>query len=172
VNPDWDAGSSPDDNGLARLVRRIEIGGLAAGLDIHVALAAGTEFLLRRRLGKADVSAEVKAVLDVTIGATETTCSLQPVTLAGLLVYAIHHLFPSSVRTTVRVQADPQADETAKSVISDMSAVEQQIIRRYYLLEHPQEKIERSLQVSSSTITRTLNRARAMFFDRAKRSEL
>jgi hypothetical protein len=152
---------------LASLVRRIEIGDLTAVVDIHLALAAGAEFLLSRRLGKVDVSAEVEAVLDAAILAIRTGISSESLILERLVVSIIQHQFPSSARKTGAAGDGSQTEGIARSVIMDMPSVEQRIIRCYALGDAP-NVIESRLHVSSREIMDTLGKARSMFFDRAK----
>lgn len=59
-----EAKSLPPDLGFGEFVRRIKVGDQSVNRDVRSIVTKGIAFLLRRRLGKTDVSSEVISVID------------------------------------------------------------------------------------------------------------
>ena len=162
------ADSLPDEGGLAELVRRIQTGDRAAIQDLHVQLAPGIEFLLRRNLGKSSVSSEVASVLEAAVQEFQRSPAVNP---RRVVAQALHRLFPPVTADFDSQVADAFRERVARSVLAERSPLERNILRRYYLLREPTAKIRSRLRVRSGTIEKTIARARADFSRRTQRSE-
>jgi DNA-directed RNA polymerase specialized sigma24 family protein len=158
----------PDEGGLAELVRRIQTGDQAAIRDLYTQFATGIEFLLRRKLRKSSVGAEVSSVLEAAVQEIQSS---SVVNLRHVVAQAIHSLFPQFTGDIAAGVADPSRERVAHSILAETSPLERDILRRHYLLREPTAKIRRRLRVSSGTIEKTIARARADFSRRTQRSE-
>lgn len=162
------ADSLPDEGGLAELVRRIEIGDLAAIRDLHSTFAPGIEFLLRRKLGKSSVSTEVAAVLAAAVQQVQSSSTLS---LCSTVAHAVDRLFPPLTPDIDTDFADPSREGVALAVLAERPPVERDILRRYYVLRESTATIRSRLRVSSWTIEKTLASARADFRRKMHRTE-
>jgi DNA-directed RNA polymerase specialized sigma24 family protein len=162
------ADSLPDEGGLAELVRRVQIGDQAAIRDLHSQFATGIEFLLRRKLRKSSVSAEVSSVLEAAVQEIQRSSA---VNLRRVVAQTIHRLFPQLTADIAADVANPSRERVAHSLLAERSPLERDILRRYYLLRESAANIRSRLRVSSGTIEKTIARARADFSRRTQRSE-
>jgi len=162
-----EAESSSNDTGFGELVDRIRIGDQDANDNLRLMVTVGVEFLLRHKLAKADVSAEVAAVIQTTIEAVQALRPSQPLNLPALIVSTIHaHCPPSPAVVTIR-RPDSTAMVAAQSVLVEMTPLERRILNEYYAVGAAQETIQRRLHVGPQIIKRTLAKARAAFFRRS-----
>lgn len=162
------ADSLPDEGGLAELVRRIQAGDQTAIQELHSCFATGVEFLLRRRLRRFSVSGEIASVLDAAVREIQTSSA---VNLRRVVAQAIHRLFPLVVAEAASDVASPSRERVAHSMVTKRPALEQDILRRYYVLRESTGAISKRLRVSSGTIQKTIARARADFLRNAQRTE-
>ena len=163
-----EADSLPDEVGMAELVRRIQIGDQAAIRDLHSTFATGIEFLLRRNLRKSSVTLEVATVLEAAILEIQRSSA---VNLRRAVAQAIHRQFPRVTVDTFPNIADASGERAARSVLAERTPLEQEILRRYYILREPPATIRRRLHVSSTTIQKTIASARSDFWRRTQRTE-
>jgi hypothetical protein len=165
---DLGAESSSNEEGSAELLRRIRAGDTFAIQELASRFWAGIEFLLRRKLGKRDASADVATVIEAAISAIQSTGPAEAVDLPRLIVSTIHLQFgPSSGDAAGSAHPDALAERVAKSVIAEMSPVEQNVLRQYYVRGDSLEAIQSRLRISSETIKDTLRKARSRFLLRA-----
>ena len=67
--------------------------------------------------------------------------------------------------------ADETSDSLANSVLAERTPLEQEILRRYYVVGESPDKIRTDLAVSSRTIQQTIARTRSAFRRKMERSE-
>jgi DNA-directed RNA polymerase specialized sigma24 family protein len=166
-----EAESSQNDEGLAELVRRIQIGDQTAIQAFRSMFLPGIEFLLRRKLERSTVTAEAARVLTAAVQEIEATSPAQAINPSQLVTRTIHRLFPSASRSVESHAEDTPMESWANSVLAERTPVEQDILRRYYVLGESPEEIRIHLRVSSRTIERTIASARADFRGKMQRSE-
>lgn len=157
------AESSSNEKGSAEILRRIRAGDTFATQEFSSRFWAGIEFLLRRKLGKSDVSGEVAAVIDAAIRAIQSTAPAEAVDLPRLIVSTIHLQFGSPPCDVGSNRTDAVAERKAKSVIAEMSPEEQNVLQRYYVRGDSLEAIQSRLHLSSQAIKDTLWKARSRF---------
>jgi len=162
------ADSLPDERGLAELVRRIQTGDQAAIRDLHSKFATGIEFLLRRKLRKSLLSAEVNRVLEAVVHEIQGS---SVVNLRRVVARSLNRLFPSGTADSDSGFADPSRERAAHAVLAERQPLEQDILRRYYVLRESTAMIRSRLRVSSETIEKTIANARAAFRQKADRTE-
>jgi len=162
------ADSLPDELGLAELVRRIQVGDQAAIRDLHSTFATGIAFLLRRNLGKSSVTAEVASVLEAVVLDIQKSSA---VNLRRVVAQAIHRQFPPVTADIASNTGEASGEQAAHSVLMESTPLEQDILRRYYILRESPAAIRRRLRVSLATIQKTIASARADFRRRIQRKE-
>ena len=163
------ADSLPDEEGLAELVRRVRTGDQSAIRDLRTTFATGIEFLLRRNLRKSNVRAEVTSVLEAV--ALEIGRS-GAVNLRRVVAQAVHQQLPAAVAADAAPDfAEASGEQAAQSLLAERSPLEQEILRRHYVLRESPATIRRRLRVSSGTIEETIASARADFRRRTQRTE-
>src|SRR6266849_3634711 len=94
---DFGAESSSNDEGSADLLRRVIAGDTFAIQEFRTRFSAGIEFLLRRKLGKAEAG-QVASVIEAAVRAIQSSPSGEAVSLPRLIVSIIHSQFVSSAR--------------------------------------------------------------------------
>jgi DNA-directed RNA polymerase specialized sigma subunit len=162
------AESSSNEEGSAELLRRIRAGDTFATQEFRSRFSAGIEFLLRRKLGRSDASGEVAAVIAAVIREVQSRWSAEAVNLPRLIVRTIHAQFASSAGDVSSARQDALAESVARSVIAEMSPVEQSVLRRYYVRGHSPEAIQKRLRISSQAIKETVSKARSRFLHRTQ----
>ena len=159
----------PDDEGLAELVRRIQIGGQAAVRDLHSRFLAGIEFLLRRRLQKSAVTNEVASVLAAAVREIQKSPPGQSLDLPQVVARIIRQQFPSTEPGIEEGNADSPNARLADSILAERTPQERNILMRRYVLRESSDVIRNRLRVSSRTIECAIASARAEFKTRVKR---
>jgi DNA-directed RNA polymerase specialized sigma24 family protein len=162
------ADSLPDEVGLAELVRRIQIGDQASIRDLYSTFATGVAFLLRRNLGKSSVTSEVASVLEAAVLDIQRSSAMN---LRRVVAQAIHRQFPQVTADIASDIADAPSESAAHAVLMERTPLEQDILRRYYILRESPATIRRRLRVSLATIQKTIASARADFRRRTQRTE-
>jgi DNA-directed RNA polymerase specialized sigma24 family protein len=162
------ADSLPDEEGLAELARRIKIGDQAAIRDFHSMFTTGIEFLPRRKLGKSRVSTEATRVLETAVQEIQKSAAVD---LSRVVAHSMKHLFPALTTDIASNVAEPSREQVAHSVLAERTPLEQDILRRRYLLRESPAKIRSQLRVSSGTIEEAIASARADFRRRTQRTE-
>lgn len=166
-----EAESSLNDEGLTELVRRIQIGDRTAIHAFHSMFSPGIEFLLRRKLEKPNVAAEAARVLQAAVQEIEAASPDQSVNLSHLVARTIQRLCPPAKRSVESRTADATQESLANSVLAARTPLEQDILRRYYVLGESPDKITAHLLVSSQIVEQTIASARAAFRRKMQRSE-
>jgi len=152
-------------------VRRIQIGDQTAIQAFRSMFLPGIEFLLRRKLEKSTVTAEAALVLAAAVQEIEATSPAKAINLSQLVIRTIHRLFASAVRGVESQAEDTPMENLATSVLAERTPLEQDILRRYYVLGESPEEIRIHLPVGSRTIEQTIASARADFRGKIQRSE-
>jgi len=165
------AESSSHDPGFAELVRRIRIGDESAIQDLRSIFGAGVEFCLRRRLGKPDVSSEAAAVIRAAAESIRERRISSPADLPGLIVVTMRSHISSHAPAAAATATGSPAEGIAEEVIAEMSAVEQNILRQYYLLGESAENIRSRLGVSLEVIHSALATARSKFWRKSRKKQ-
>jgi hypothetical protein len=165
-----DAKSLLNDEGWAELVRRIQVGDQAAIRNLYSLFSTSVESLLRRKLGKLNVSAETAEVLHAVIQEAPAISTAQPVNLPRLVLRIIRARFPSQAPKPESVPPDPTGEALASSVIAARTPLEQDILMRYYVLGESLETIQFQLRVTLRFIEDTIAGARADFRLQAQKS--
>jgi len=166
-----EAESSPHDEGLSELVRRIQIGDQTAIQAFHSMFLPGIEFLLRRKLEKSTVAAETARVLQAAVQEIEVASQAQAINLSHLVTRTIQKSCASIKHGVESRTADETMDSMANSVLAERTPLEQDILRRYYVLGESPETIRTHLRVSSRTVQQTIAHTRAAFRRKMQRSE-
>jgi DNA-directed RNA polymerase specialized sigma24 family protein len=166
-----EAESSPHDEAFAELVRRIQIGDQTVIQAFRSMFLPGIEFLLRRKLERSAVAAEAARVLAAAVQEIEAASPAQAVNLSQLVTRTIHRLFPSAGRSVELRAEDMPMESLANSVLAERTPLQQDILRRYYVLGESPDEIKKHLRVSSRTIEQTIASARADFRGKMQRSE-
>lgn len=164
------AESSLNDAGLAELVRRIQIGDQAAIEDLRSIFSAGVEFLLRRKLQKHNVAVEAARVLEAAVQEIRNSSPGQPVDLRHVVVNIIHVHVPSVEPDREHLPSDSGSASVARSVLAERTPVEQNILRRYYVLGESADTIRLGLGLSSETVGRVIASARADYRCRVQKT--
>ncbi|HXI41297.1 MAG TPA: hypothetical protein VNH18_26610 [Bryobacteraceae bacterium] len=166
-----EAESSPHDEAFTDLVRRIRIGDQTAIQAFRSMFLPGIEFLLRRKLEKSTVTAEAALVLAAAVQEIEAASPAKTITLSQLVIRTIHRLSASTVRDVESQAEDTPLENLANSVLAERTPLEQDILRRYYVLGESPEEIKIHLRVSSRIIEQAIASARADFRGKMQRSE-
>ena len=162
------AESSSNEEGSAELLRRIRAGDTFAIQEFCSKFSAGIEFLVSRKLDKTDTSSEVAAVIAAAIKTIQSSRPNEELSLPRLIVSITHLQFGSSARDLSSARPDSLADSIARSVIAEMSPLEQNVLRRYYVRGDSLEAIQRRLRISSQAIKETVSKARSRFLHKAQ----
>lgn len=121
----------------------------------------GARFLIRRRLGRADVEEEARSVLAVALDAAQADPSLTPEQLPGLIRGLIHQRFPAEPGSKEPI--DSNRVKAARRVLKKMSRVERDALKRCYVLGETPESFLNSLKLTMEEFRQIQNRARAEF---------
>ena len=165
------AESSSHDETFAELARRIQSGDQTAVQNFHSTFLPGIEFLLRRKLGKSAVAAEAAQVVTAAVQEIEGASLAQSINLSQLVIRTICALFPAASGDLQSPAEETPLASLAHSVLAEKTPLEQNILRRYYVLGESPDKIRTHLRVSARTIEETIARARADFRSKVQRSE-
>ncbi len=149
-----EAESSSHDEGLTELVRRIQIGDQTAIQAFHSMFSPGIEFLLQA------------AVHEIEAASPDQT-----INLSHLVTRTIQKSCASIKHGVEPRTADETMDSMANSVLAERTPLEQDILRRYYVLGESPEEIKTHLAVSSRTVQQTIAHTRAAFRRKMQRSE-
>jgi DNA-directed RNA polymerase specialized sigma24 family protein len=165
-----EAESSPHDETFAELARRIQIGDQTAIQTFRSMFLPGIEFLLRRKLERSTIEAEAARVLAVAMQEIEAAPPAHAISLPQLVARTIHRLYPSSTGSQESRAEDPHMKRLANSVLAARTPLEQEILRRYYVLGESADKIRTHLRIDSRTVEQTITSARAEFWGKRQRS--
>lgn len=165
-----EAESSPHDETFAELARRIQIGDRTATQVFHSMFLPGIEFLLRRRLEGSTIAAEAARVMAAAIQEIEAASPAQAISLPQLVARTIHKLYPSSKGSQESRAEDAHMKRLANSILAARNPLEQDILRRYYVLGESADKIRTHLRINSRTVEETIASARADFWGKRQRS--
>jgi hypothetical protein len=94
----------------------------------------GVEFLLRRKLEKSAVAAETARVLQAAVQEIATAPPAQAINLPHLVTRTIQRLCPPARHRVESGTADETTDSLADSILAERTPLEQDILRRYYVL--------------------------------------
>jgi DNA-directed RNA polymerase specialized sigma24 family protein len=149
------------------LPARIKVGNQDPTFALHSIFAAGIAFLLRRKLGKIDVSAEVAAVIKATLESLQTSAAFASLKLPQLIVQVVHVQFPSPACSIASASSASNANKKVEIVLAQLSPLERNILLEYYRGCTP-DSIQSRLSISSEIIKETLAKTRSIFLQRRK----
>ena len=121
----------------------------------------GACFLIRRRLGRAAVEPEAQSVLEAALAQAKADVSVTPEQLPGMIRRLIYQQFPEE--TGPAECADAKKIRAAEKVLSRMSPVEREALRRCYVLGEPPESFLSGLKLTIDDLRAIQTRARAEF---------
>jgi len=121
----------------------------------------GTSFLIRRRLGKTEVEAEARSVLEAALAGVRADGSLTADQLTGMIRRLIYQQFPAEAPPTEG--PDAKRIQAAQKILSKMSAVERDALRRCYVLREAPEMFLSGLKLTIDEFRAIQTRARAEF---------
>ncbi|MBZ5594448.1 MAG: hypothetical protein LAP39_19575 [Acidobacteriia bacterium] len=140
------------------LVRASDENALAEWMQ---AFLPGACFLIRRRLGKADVEREARSVLETALAATQADVSVTAEQLPGMVRQLIYQQFPAE--TSPAECTDATRVKAAKRALSKLSPVERDALRRCYVLGEAPEAFLSGLKLTIDEFRDIQTRARAEF---------
>jgi DNA-directed RNA polymerase specialized sigma24 family protein len=165
-----EAESSPHDETFAELARRIQAGDRTATQTFRSMFLPGIEFLLRRKLERSPTAVEAARVLAEAIQEIEAGSPANAISLPQLVARTIHRLYPSSTGSQESRAEDPHMNRVANSVLATKTPLEQDILRRYYVLGESADKIRMHLRIDLRTVEQTIASARAEFWGKRQGS--
>ena len=122
----------------------------------------GTCFLIRRRLGKPDVEAEARSVLDAALLEVQEDASVTAEQIPGLIRRLICKRYPGN-SSEYADSPRPARVKDAERILNRMSPVERDALRRCYVLGEAPELILSGLKLTGEQLKRIRSRARAEF---------
>ena len=154
----------PDHTRLAELVQAIRQGVVGATAELYRIFYPGACFLIRRRLGRADVDAQARSVLDAAVRKIREDSAIDGRNLPGLVRQLTVQRLPAGGNGSVSddVAARP-AVAVAERILDGMSLVERDALRRCYVLGEPPESFLNSLKLTPDQFRALRLRARAEF---------
>jgi hypothetical protein len=122
----------------------------------------GVSFLIRRRLGKPDVEAEARSVLNDVLRKVRADASVTADQLPGLIRRLISHLYPA---ISSEYTGNPNAARVndAERILNKMSPLERDVLRRCYVLGEAPELILDGLDLTFEDFRKIRSRVRAEF---------
>jgi len=153
----------PDEARLAELVKSIRDGVADGRADLHRALYPGVCFLVRRRLGRHDVDAQVQSVLDAVVRKIREDDSVDGMNLPGLVRQILVQSFPTITNGNFAGGADRSTVRVAAGILETMPPVERDALRRCYVLCEPPESFLHTLKLTPDQFRAIRLRARAEF---------
>jgi len=154
----------PDEARLAELVKSIRDGVADGRADLHRIFYPGACFLIRRRLGRYDVDAQVQSVLGAVFRKIREDDSVDGKNLPGLVRRILVQSFPANTNGNVgKDGVDRPAVSVAAGILEAMSPVERDALRRCYVLGEPPESFLNTLRLTPDQFRAIRLRAWAEF---------
>jgi len=122
----------------------------------------GTCFLIRRRLGKPDVEAEARSVLDDALREVQADNSVTAEQVPGLIRRLICQRYPAK-SSEYTGSSNGVSVKDAERILNKMSSVERDALRRCYVLGEAPELILSGLNLTPGDLQKIRSRARAEF---------
>jgi len=146
---------------LKKMLDDIRTGDADAAAAWSRTFLPGTSFLVRRRLGKPNVEAEVQSVLDDALNVVRTDGSMTAEQVPGMIRRLIYQRFPEkSAGFAVSSRA---ATRAAERTLNKLSPLERDALRRCYVLGEAPESVMSGLNLSIEELRKIQARARAEF---------
>jgi DNA-directed RNA polymerase specialized sigma24 family protein len=146
---------------LKKILEPIRSGDGNAPADWLRTFLPGTCFLIRRRLGKPDVEAEARSVLDEALREFQSDSSVTAEQVPGFIRHLICQRYPAK-SSEYTASSDARAKD-AERILNKMSSVERDALRRCYVLGEAPELILSGLQLTLEELRKIQSRARAEF---------
>jgi hypothetical protein len=154
----------PDEARLAELVKSIRDGVADGRAGLHRIFYPGACFLIRRRLGRYDVDAQVQSVLGAVFRKIREDDSVNGRNLPGLVRQILVQSFPASTNGNVGKDGIERPSVTvAARILEAMSPVERDALRRCYVLGEPPESFLNNLKLTPDQFRAIRLRARTEF---------
>jgi len=147
---------------LTKMLEPIRSGSRSTPTDWLETFLPGACFLIRRRLGKHDVDAEARSVLDAALLEVQADDSLTAEQIPGLIRRLICQRYPGKPYEYAG-NSNPARVKDAKRILSKMSPVERDALRRCYVLGEAPELILSGLKLTEEQFRRIRSRTRAEF---------
>lgn len=146
---------------VKKILDLVRAGDQNAPAEWMQAFLAGACFLIRRRLGKTDVEAEARSVLQVALTATQADASVTAEQVPGMIRELIYQQFPAEARPAEC--SDAKRIKVAEKILKKMSPVERDALRRCYVLGETPESFLSALELTIDEFRAIQTRARAEF---------
>jgi len=146
---------------LKKILDLVRAGDQIAAAEWMRTFLPGACFLIRRRLGKADVEGEARSVLEAVLAASRSHASVTAEQLPGMIRDLIYQRFP--VEAGPAECSDPKRIKAAKEVLNKMLPVERDALRRCYVLGEAPESFLSGLELTIDDFRAIQTRARAEF---------
>ena len=153
----------PDHTRLAELVQAIRQGVVGATAELYRIFYPGACFLIRRRLGRADVDAQARSVLDAAVRKIREDSAIDGRNLPGLVRQLTVQSLPAGGNGSVSKDCAVPALAVVERILDDMSPVERDALCRCYVLGEPPESFLNSLKLTPDQFRALRLRARTEF---------
>ena len=147
---------------LKKMIDPIRGGDRNAAADWLQTFLPGTCFLIRRRLGKPDVDAEARLVLDAALLKVQADASVTAEQIPGLIRRLICQRYPAKSREYA-ISSNPARVKDADRILNRMSPLERDALRRCYVLGEAPDLILKGLKLTDEQFRTIRSRARAEF---------
>ena len=147
---------------LTKMLDPIRSGDRNAPADWLRTFLPGTCFLIRRRLGRPDVEAEARSVLDAALLEVQADDSVTPEQVPGVIRRLICQRYPEQ-SSEYAGSSNPVRMKDAERVLNKMSPLERDALRRCYVLGEAPALILSGLKLSDEQFRTIRSRARAEF---------
>jgi hypothetical protein len=145
-----------------KMLDLIRTGDPAAAAEWLQTFLPGARFLIRRRLGKPDVEAEVRSVLDDALRDVQADGSVTAEQVPGLIRRLICRRYPGK-SSEYTGSSNVATVKDAERILNKMSPVERDALRRCYVLGEAPELILSGLNLTLEEFRTVRSRARAEF---------
>ncbi len=147
---------------LNKMLDPIRTGDRNAVADWLQTFLPGTCFLIQRRLGKPNVEAEARSVLDNVLREIQADGSVTAEQLPGLIRRLICQLYPAK-SGEYTASSNTARVKDAERILHKMSPLERDALRRCYVLGEAPELILGGLKLTFEDFRKIRSRARTEF---------
>ena len=145
---------------LAELVNAIRAGAPNAVEEFRQILSPGVRFLLQQRVGDSDVDAHARTVVEAAVRVIREDPEIASGSVVRLVRQLIVRRFPALLRESRPDQSDTRV---AERILNGLSSVEQDALRRCYVLGEAPESFLQDLKLTRDQFQALRSRARAEF---------
>jgi len=160
---------APDADQLGELVNSVRAGDQDADDALRRLFYPGARFLIQRRLGTGHVKLQVTELLDFAVRTIREDAAVEGGNVAALVRQLIAQRFPATNKGSPQAIPKAGAVALAKGVLEHLSPVEQDALRRCYVLRQPPESILEALKLTPDQLRAIRSKARTEFSTRHPR---